>query len=102
MSLHVPDAIGSYASSDEGPSNDGSLTVDAGRGISDLSAAVIVPGGTPNHRVDPVFVRKRLRQPLEDDDAGAPAGYRSLCTCVEWPAISVGRKNHSRHVEISH
>src|SRR6202041_770074 len=82
--------------------DDSGLSVDAGRGVAHLRGAVVVPGRTSNHGIDKVLLNDCLRQSLEDDDTCSSAGGRSAGLCIERAAVSVGGKNHARHVGISH
>ena len=53
--------------------DDGRLSVNARRGVSNLEGAVVVERGAADHRVDVIAVREGVGEPLQNDDADTVA-----------------------------
>ena len=67
------------------------LTVDAGREIARLLRAVVIDGGTDQHRLDIVAIGKRILEPPQDDERRAGAEHRALTVIIKRAAEAVGR-----------
>ena len=54
----------------------------------------MVHGRAADHGPDPIAVRLRLAQPLEDDDPAALTTHVPVRRCVERLALPIGRQHH--------
>src|SRR5205823_169561 len=83
--LDIADRGGIDISFSVGASQDFHLTLQARRRISQFPGSVVVDSRASDYRVDRIAILERILVPLQYDDAGAVAPYRTVGIPVKSP-----------------
>ncbi len=99
--FYIRDAARLHVGRRQRGADHGGLAVHAGRGKARLGAAVVVDGGTAQHRVDGVAVGLRVGQALQQNHGGAVAEHGALGLRIEAARAAVGREHRALLVEVA-
>ncbi len=91
VALHVADGLGRDVGEGDGLHHCAGLAGDAGRGVADLAASVVVDRASLDDGVDVISVREGVSQPLEENGRDSAPEDGALPGRVEGTAVPIER-----------